>query len=153
MSSFNRSGGIIHVDDDPNMLRLIKHQLRSNFHVESLEDPTQCLDTLVRTGSRIVILDIDLGEHNGLDLLREIKQFDGGIHVIMLTGLVSMETILTSMRDGAEACLFKPLRDKYELVDVINDTLKKITRWHESLHDLIDRKREVELSASRYVTP
>lgn len=133
---------VVHVDDDPSLLRLVKHQLSRSYNVCSVADPTRCIDEIIRTGSRIALLDIDLGAHNGLDLLREIKRFDGGIQVVMLTGLVSMETILTSMRDGAEACLFKPLQDKQELLDVLDEAQRKIIRWHKSLRDLMDRKRD-----------
>ncbi len=136
---------VVHVDDDPSMLRLVKHQLAGSYNVCSLTDPTQCIDEIIRTGSRIALLDIDLGTHSGLDLLREIKRFDGGIQVIMLTGIVSMETILTSMRDGAEACLFKPMQNKQELLDVLNEAQRKISRWHQSLRELMDRKREANL--------
>ncbi|MEZ6134390.1 MAG: response regulator [Pirellulaceae bacterium] len=140
---------IIHVDDDPSILRLIKRNLGPAFDVHSQPDPDLCIDELIRTGSRLVILDIDLGPNkmSGLDLLKSIKRFDGGIHVIMLTGLVSIDTILTSMREGAEACLFKPLHDKQELLDVVNDSLRKHARWHASLHDLVMRKKELTSKA------
>lgn len=133
------------------MLRLIKHQLNSVYSVCSVRDPADCIDEIIRTGSRLVLLDIDLGEKkSGLDLLREIKQFDGGVQVIMLTGLVSMETILTSMRDGAEACLFKPLNNKQELLDALAAAQKKIAIWHQSLRELMERKREAsELTVAR----
>jgi phenylacetyl-CoA:acceptor oxidoreductase subunit 2 len=68
---------------------------------------------------RVVLLDIDMPQINGLEALREIKQHDGGIQVIMLTGLVSMNTVLESMRLGAESCLFKPVTDVAPLLDAI----------------------------------
>lgn len=132
---------VLHVDDDPDMLRLVRHKLGPHCDITSLNDPSECVNELVRTGCRLVILDIDMGEYNGLDLLRTIKRLDGGIHVIMLTGLVSMQTVLTSMREGAEACLFKPLNDPSDLLSVVNESVKKIERWHESVKDLLKRKR------------
>lgn len=142
VANFTRQ--VIHVDDDPDMLRLIKHHLGPHVDVISLQDPTACVNELVSTGCRLVILDIEMGDHNGLDLLRTIKRLDGGIHVIMLTGLVSMETVLTSMRDGAEACLFKPLEDPGRLVEVVESSIVKIERWHDAVRDLLSRKKKIQ---------
>lgn len=132
---------ILHVDDDLDMLHLVRHYLGDDYDLNSLQDPSRCIDELVRSGSRMVILDIDMGRYNGIDLLSTIKELDGGIHVIMLTGLVSMETVLRSMRYGAEACVFKPLYDGRELQEVVESTQRKIGRWHASVKDLLARKK------------
>ena len=59
----------------------------------------------------VVLMDIDMPGKDGLTLLREIKQRDAGIKTIMLTGMVSMETVLHATRLGAEEFLFKPIKD------------------------------------------
>lgn len=141
---------VLHVDDDPDMLQLVSKYLSKSFNVHSIADPTQAIDHLVSTGCRLVILDIQMGEHNGLDLLRTIKRLDGGILVVMLTGLVSIESVLVSMRDGAEACLFKPLRDPSELTEAMEECATKVLRWHRSVNELLTR-RAVENSRMRQV--
>jgi DNA-binding NtrC family response regulator len=73
--------------------------------------------------------------------LRQIKRHDGGIQVILLTGLVSMNTVLDSMRTGAEACLFKPIHDFDELYEVLDAAYAKVGRWWRTLQDLADRSR------------
>ena len=103
---------VLHVDDDPQMLRFVASLLeKGDYEVISIDDPTKVRATLLASDCRVVISDVDMPQMNGLELLRQIKQHDGGIHVVMLTGLVSMSTILDSMRLGAEACVFKPLSD------------------------------------------
>jgi DNA-binding NtrC family response regulator len=89
-----------------------------------------------------VILDIDMPGINGLDLLREIKAYDGGIQVIMLTGMVSLSTLLQSFRWGAEACIFKPLGDLDPLLEALEDTFRKINRWWTALEELSQRRRQ-----------
>ena len=131
---------VLHVDDDPDMLQLVSKHLSKNFNVHSIVDPTQAIDHLVGSGCRLVILDIQMGEYNGLDLLRTIKRLDGGILVVMLTGLVSIESVLVSMRDGAEACLFKPLNDPKELLDTMEECAAKVMRWHRSVNELLSRR-------------
>ena len=77
-----------------------------------------------------------------VDVQQEIKRLDGGIQVIILTGLVSMNTVLQSMRWGAEACLFKPLTDFAPLDSALQSAFVKIDRWWLALQDLTDRKRQ-----------
>lgn len=133
---------VLHVDDDPQMLRIVAALLRKqNYEVISLEDPREAKAALLGSDCRVVISDVDMPHLNGLDLLRQIKQQDGGIHVVMLTGLVSMTTILESMRLGAEACVFKPIDDPTELLETLDTTFVKVERWWNALRDLNARRR------------
>ena len=133
----SRNRTILHVDDDPNILRIVAKQLGDlGYDIVSIEDPTQCARELIKTGARLVILDVDMPTIDGLTLLEDIKHHDGGIQVIMLTGAVSMSTVLQSMRWGAEACVFKPITDFGPLVASIEATFNKIDRWWDSLEDL-----------------
>jgi DNA-binding NtrC family response regulator len=68
--------------------------------------------------------------------LGEIKRHDGGIQVIMLTGLVTMSAALRSFRLGAEACLFKPMDDFAPLVEAVHRTYHKIDGWRQTLEQL-----------------
>jgi DNA-binding response OmpR family regulator len=114
VSGVNRT--ILHVDDDPQFTRIVARRLASRgYEVVSLNDPRQALAELVRHGYRIVILDIDMPGVDGIELMRRIKEFDGGIQVIMLTGLVTLSNAMAAFRRGAEACYFKPLESIDEL--------------------------------------
>ena len=109
---------IMHVDDDVSFLKLIAKRLApKGYDVISLEEPNHVVRDLVSNKCRVVLLDIDMPTKNGLDVLREIKFHDGGIQVVMLTGVVSMSSILRSLRWGAEVCLFKPVTD-FSLITV-----------------------------------
>lgn len=132
---------ILHIDDDPTLTRLVDHRLREfGFQVDALHDPTQAIDQLCRGKYQIALLDVDMPNMNGIQLLQRIKQFDGGIQVIMLTGVVSVTTVLETMQLGAEACFFKPLNDIQPLVTAIQDAQRKIHRWWNSLNDLKSRR-------------
>ena len=87
-----------------------------------------------------MLLDIDMPRINGLELLKEIKAFDGGILVIMLSGIVTQTTVFQSLRMGAEACFFKPLTDAEPLVDAISDCFRKLDRWWNTLDELVRRR-------------
>lgn len=136
---------VLHVDDDENFLKLTKHRLSNKgYSVDSLNRPEQALKYLLNSNCRVCILDIDMPRLNGLELLQEIKAYDGGIQVIMVTGLVSQMTVLESLRGGAEACFFKPMPNFDPLLEALDATFVKVERWWQCLHDLKNR-RQTEL--------
>ena len=133
----NRNYTILHVDDDESMLRIVAQTLgKKDYDVVSLEDSREATKMLLKTGARVVLLDIDMPHLDGLTLLDKIKRQDGGVQVIMLTGMVSMSTVLQSMRWGAEACIFKPLSDFDPLFTAVHTTFEKIDRWWQALGNL-----------------
>jgi len=139
---FNERRTILHVDDDISITRAVAAKLKGrDIDVISINDPLQVLPLLVGRDIRVVLMDIDMPGINGLELLRKIKAYDGGIQVIMLTGLVSMNTVLDSMRGGAEACIFKPISDYHPMLEALNAAFAKYDRWWSYLEELHDRRR------------
>jgi len=140
---------VLHVDDDSDFLKIAGHRLtKEGYVVTSLANPEHALKHLLNTNCRVCILDIDMPRVNGLQLLQEIKAYDGGIQVIMMTGLVSQMTVLESLRGGAEACFFKPMPDFTPLLETLDATFVKVDRWWQCLHELKNR-RESELNVAK----
>ncbi len=139
MASYRRT--ILHVDDDQAITAIVAKRLeKRGYRVTSVHNPYECITEIIRGQHRLVLLDIDMPNKNGMELLKEIKQYDSGIQVIMLTGLVSVTTVLDTLRAGAEACLFKPIDDLQPLIETLEDAYKKIDRWWASLNDLAKRR-------------
>ncbi|MDA7950559.1 MAG: response regulator [Pirellulaceae bacterium] len=136
-----REKTVLHVDDDPALLRIVSARLSAHgYRVISETSVERCMVRLLEEDCRVAILDIDMPGKDGLELLTDIKRLDGGIQVIMLTGLVSINTILESMRRGAEACIFKPVTDYDQLLETLEGTFKKVDRWWGTLDELNTRK-------------
>lgn len=133
---------VLHVDDDPSVTRLVAAMLKkAGFAVTSLNDPTKAVEAIVSENFRVVILDMEMPLTDGLTLLQEIKTHDGGIQVVMLTGVVTTTVALESMRLGANDCLFKPLQDSQELVASVTDAFARIERWRDRLRYLAGRRK------------
>jgi DNA-binding response OmpR family regulator len=136
---------ILHIDDDPQLTRLVAQYLGPlGYEVTSLNDPEQTLRVLSDSHHRVVLLDIEMPNVNGLTLLQEIKRAYGGSQVIMLTGLVSVQTLLQSHRWGAEYCIFKPLTSGAPLVEAIEAAFRKIDHWWNALEELSKQRRSLE---------
>ncbi len=141
---------LLHVDDDPQLTALIQRQLAVHqITTIPLNEPAQVMEQLGQTRTRLVLLDVDMPGKDGLQLLQEIKEFDGTILVVMLTGLVGQTTVIRSLRYGAEACFFKPVRDIQPLVACLEDCFRKIDRWWKCLSELVERKRSLQQSLAR----
>jgi len=144
---------ILHVYDVPQITSIVARQLNAHwYHVMRMHDPQEALEAIMRSEYRVVLLDIDMPGLDGLELLRKIKAFDGGIQAIMLTGVVRMSAVLQSLRIGAEACFFKPLEDYQPLLDAVASTFTKIDRWWTTLEELSLRRREGAATESNATT-
>lgn len=140
---------VLHVDDDPLVTTTVADFLAEHgMVVESLNDPAQAMDRIRHGNYRVVILDVYMPGVNGLDLLRQIKDYDGSIGVIMFTGLVNMSTVLKSLRWGAEACVFKPLKDDGALLSAVEDAFHKLDRWWRTLEELAQQRRRGQSTLS-----
>ncbi len=138
-----RDKTILHVDDDPSQLRIVAAILEKHgYIVESVGDSTEALQRISELNVRLVLLDIDMPGIDGMTLLREIKRIDGGVQVIMVTGLVKMSTVLKSMRWGAEACVFKPITDTSLLLEAVDAAFEKNIRWWKAVDLLTREKRQ-----------
>ena len=134
---------VLHVDDDQAILDLVGMSLRkSGYKVISILDPLTALTILCESDARVVILDIDMPGMDGLTLLQEIKHHDAGIKAIMLTGRVSMDTVLDATRLGAEECVFKPIKDLRSVGDAVERCFENIDSWWDALRDWMDRNNK-----------
>jgi DNA-binding NtrC family response regulator len=139
-----RERTLFHVDDDPSILRLVNHALSNRgYKVCSISDPETVLPMLRQSLARLVLIDLDMPKKDGLTLLREIKQFDGSIQVIVVTGYASMNTIVQATCLGAEECIFKPITDLNELGEAVDRTYEKMLRWWRLLRNWTERQEKM----------
>jgi len=127
---------VLVVDDEPEILKLISNYLElEGYPVITTTSPGEALKIIEEKNLRIVISDIMMPEMNGADFLRRVKQLDGLIQVVMITGYVSMNDILSSFRYGANNCLFKPFESLEQLKDEVNAAATKLKRILEVLRE------------------
>ena len=135
---------VLHVDDDPDMLDLVRNVLRNRgYKVVSVSDPLLALPTLKKAGTKVVLLDIDMPGKDGISVLKEIKEYDGSIRVIMVTGLVTMGVLNQAARLGAEDFVFKPIDDLWLLREAVDRAHESVERCSKSLYEWFERKKLV----------
>jgi len=98
----------------------------------------------VAAGARpdVVVLDLDLGEVSGLDLLPELIEASGGASVIILTGLRDPDKRDRAMELGAKGVVLKD-RGVMELLNAIEKVHRTGDYWFEpgAAKRLLDKKK------------
>lgn len=72
----------------------------------------------------LVLLDIEMPRLSGVDLLRQLKQINEDIQVVMVSGLRDLATVRECLREGAYDYLAKP----FELEDLHNTAERALER-------------------------
>jgi DNA-binding NtrC family response regulator len=128
---------ILVVDDEQDITDLLVRHLRfKGYDAVGENDPVKALKMVEEESFNVIISDIVMPGMDGLELLRRIKEYNGGIQVIMITGYVTMHNILTAMRRGAETVFFKPLKDLEQLEASVRQCIERINMWQEILKEL-----------------
>ena len=100
---------ILVVDDELIMRESLKDWLERDGHdVESAASGEDALETLKDTRFDILLLDIKMEGMSGLDVLRQVKEGDPDVAVIMITAYGSISTAIEAMKNGAQDYLLKP---------------------------------------------
>jgi DNA-binding NtrC family response regulator len=99
---------ILFIDDDPQAQKTLSTVLQEQYTVVSALSAAEGLDVLAKTDPDVVLLDINLPDRSGLDLLEEILQRPLAPPVIMLTAYGEVEFVKRAIQSGAYDYILKP---------------------------------------------
>jgi len=115
-------GRIFLVDDDELIVSMLSRMLKSSeYDVRTASGVEDIVGKIKAWSPDIVLLDINLPERNGIDILKEIVELELPPQVIMLTADDSAETAVKAMKLGAADYLTKPFN-----VDEVKIVLRNI---------------------------
>ncbi len=122
------------VDDDVFTSAIFKQHLQNLGYndITCFSSGTLCLNHLQERPD-IILLDHEMGDLTGFDVLIKIKRFDPNIYVVMVSGQEDMMTAIDSLKYGAFDYIIKG-----------DDTTYKITKVMErigEIHRLIEQKK------------
>jgi putative two-component system response regulator len=105
-----KSARVLVVDDETYIREIICRKLGAEgYSCEDAGDAETALERLAQDAYDCVLSDINMPGMSGIDLLRTIRQTDGDVAVIMITGAPDLDGALEAMRLGAYDHLAKPL--------------------------------------------
>jgi DNA-binding NtrC family response regulator len=95
------------VEDNEFFSHLIKQKLENDQREISLFASAETFRNSLHQNPDIVILDYNLPESNGIDLLKEIKNFNQEIKTILISGQDKVEVVIEAYENGAEEYIKK----------------------------------------------
>jgi DNA-binding NtrC family response regulator len=109
------------VEDAPSILRLYREVLaRLDVELIDAETGARALEALNETIPDIVLLDVELPDANGFEILRRIRARNLPSVVIVVTAHGSVKIAVEAMREGAYDFIIKPFAPDRLLVTVKN---------------------------------
>lgn len=100
---------VLVVDDEPYIREVCGRALeRAGHSVALAEDGQGARAELARTTFAAAILDINLPDTDGIQLLQEVKQHNPDAVVVLITGFATLETAMDAVRLGAYEYVRKP---------------------------------------------
>jgi FixJ family two-component response regulator len=112
------------IDDDRSVLRGYELFLSSaKIEYKSFENPKDFLSHFISGSSDLLILDLNLPEMSGLDLLKRLEEDGISIPVIVVTAFDDFPSRKICKEFGVKAFLRKPV-DGETLVDIIKYNLQ-----------------------------
>jgi two-component system response regulator GlrR len=100
---------ILVVDDDRNLLELMKMRLESlGYEVTTSMTEAEAREEMKESSFDLSIVDLQLRGHDGITLMEEFHVINPGMPVIILTAHGSIESAVEAMRKGAYTYITKP---------------------------------------------
>lgn len=117
---------ILVIDDDELVTTSLKRALsQSGYNVYIASSGKSGLKVIEEHEPDMVLLDIFLGDLNGMEVLKKIQSLNPDLPVVMITGFADVQTAVSAIKMGAIDFILKPINlDQLELI--INKTLKQV---------------------------
>jgi serine phosphatase RsbU (regulator of sigma subunit)/CheY-like chemotaxis protein len=125
----NYRGSILIIDDNVDLLEYLKDFFMIyNYEVILAENGNDGIEKFREFSPDIVISDIRLPDKSGNIVVKEIKEIDKDVPIIVITGYSDHNLILSAMKNGAVELLKKPFKPKdlKYLVSKIETLFRKI---------------------------
>src|SRR5437879_2424770 len=98
------------VEDKPELRTMLRKALeRAGYAVDEAPDGAAAIQKIRARRYLLVITDLKMPGASGLEVLRETKQADAAIPVLLLTAYGSVEEAVAAMKEGAFDFLQKPV--------------------------------------------
>ena len=137
---------VLILDDEPAICASLSFALEDKFRITTTTDPNEGLTIIGQKLIDIVLLDLRLGSHNGLDVLQEMKRKVPSLTIIMMTAYASIETSIEAIKRGAYYYIAKPINmEELHLLMMRALEFKQLSYQLETLHEELGQRRGNEI--------
>ena len=108
LSNFEDKSLLIVDDDNPFRERLARAMEKKGFVATQAESVKKGIECVKLKKPAFAVVDLRLGDGNGLEVVKEIQNLNGKSRIIMLTGYGNIPTAVAAIKEGAIDYLSKP---------------------------------------------
>ena len=108
ISNFEDKSLLIVDDDNPFRDRLSRAMEKKGFLVSQAEGVKKGIDLIKLKKPAFAVVDLRLGDGNGLEVVKELQASNSDCKIIMLTGYGNIPTAVAAIKEGAIDYLAKP---------------------------------------------
>ena len=141
---------ILVVEDNPELLMLMQHMLKNQYHVLIAKNGKEALNIVHKTPIDLIVSDVMMPEMTGFELTRELKDDPNYNHlpIILLTANTKKEDQEEALRIGADEYLTKPFRlgELRLRIDNIIENRRRMLQDFAIKMDDIDDQQEIVLT-------
>ena len=102
---------ILVADDDPDMRNIISFKLgREGFEVTVVSDGEEALAAIEQNDYQLLILDIMMPVLDGLQVLKQVRESNRSLSVIILSAKGQEKDVVQGLNLGADDYISKPFR-------------------------------------------
>lgn len=100
---------VLVIDDESSICTALSFALEDNYEVFTAKDEKTALTIINEVDINIILLDLRLGDENGIEVLKKIKFVNKEIMVIMMTAFGTIESSVEAIKNGAFYYITKPI--------------------------------------------
>jgi len=103
---------ILIADDDPDICSFLCRIVRKTVpeaHIDIARNGEKCLEKLYTTSFDLALLEVQMSDISGLDVLRTARRENLNVNILLLSGWATAEMAQLAARAGARDLLEKPI--------------------------------------------
>lgn len=138
-------GRLLIVDDEPYIINAITRLLRGeNLELLAAENGAKAIAVLEERMIDVILLDVKLPDISGLDVLRQARQMDPEIVIVIMSGHGTIKMAVEAMKEGAFEFISKPFETNDLIPLTVNRALefKKLHEENRQLHGMVSGQVE-----------
>lgn len=148
MSEANPPGRLLIVDDEPVILELLASVFADEpYQVQLCPTGNDAVQVMEEDGVDVLLVDKNLPDVNGLDLIRHARSSQADAEAIVITGYASLDTALAAMELGVYDYIVKPPKDIFEVRRKVRQAFERQAMARENarlLAELTAKNQELE---------
>ncbi|MBU0463078.1 MAG: response regulator, partial [Proteobacteria bacterium] len=110
---------ILVIDDEVPILNMLKLMLtRIGFLVDTAESGEEGIKKINSNKYALILTDIKMSELNGIEVLKQVKEIDKNIEVIILTAYGTIDSAIEAIKLGAFHYITKPFQTDVLLITI-----------------------------------